>query len=39
MTEVSRHSDPVRLAVESAPGAVIDCNRSTSRRYDALWAY
>ena len=37
--ETSCHCGAVRLAIDSAPEQVTDCNCSICRRYGALWAY
>lgn len=39
MIEASCHCGAVRLAIDSAPEAVTDCNCSICRRYGVLWAY
>ena len=39
MVEASCHCGAVRIALETAPAEVTDCNCSICRRYGALWAY
>ncbi len=39
MIESSCHCGAVRIAVETAPNEVTDCNCSICRRYGTLWAY
>jgi hypothetical protein len=39
MVEGSCHCGKVRIAVDTAPGRVTDCNCSICRRYGTLWAY
>jgi hypothetical protein len=39
MIEASCHCGAVKMAVETAPVEVTDCNCSICRRYGTLWAY
>ena len=39
MVEASCHCGAVRLAIETPPETVTDCNCSICRRYGVLWAY
>ncbi|HUO89909.1 MAG TPA: GFA family protein [Rhizomicrobium sp.] len=39
MVEGSCHCGKVRIAIDTAPEEVTDCNCSICRRYGTLWAY
>jgi hypothetical protein len=39
MVEATCHCGAIRIALETAPSEVTDCNCSICRRYGVLWAY